>query len=385
MKIIFLEAVQNLGGSKRSILDIADELQKAGVEVLIVDFWGANEDFKEAISRKKLKFKTLKPTSKPFIINKGNIFTKTLKASRYLYERITYKNEFENIVNDFQPDYVCVNSFKTLDILSNKSSYKIDYYIRGWNIGNSFKANMLLKKYKPRFIVVSEATKHAIHLQNKIPLDKIKTVKTGFKEEQFDILLQEENCIFSKDKPILLMHAGTFVKTKGHHIAILVAKALKEQKIHFKLKLAGLITISDDSIRYYNKLKEMVLELDLIDEIEFIVDNKNLANEMNKIDVFIYPSYTEGLPRVCLEAMSKGKPVIANPVGGIVDLITTGYAGYLTDFNNIDDYTFYIIKYYTNPMLYRDHSFRSVDIINSSYLLDSLSKSLLMVYKQNDL
>ena len=43
---------------------------------------------------------------------------------------------------------------------------------------------------------------------------------------------------------------------------------------------------------------------------------------MNSFDVFVLPSLTEGTPNVVIEAMAHAKPIIANAVGGVPDLVT---------------------------------------------------------------
>jgi glycosyltransferase involved in cell wall biosynthesis len=58
---------------------------------------------------------------------------------------------------------------------------------------------------------------------------------------------------------------------------------------------------------------------------------KELASAYASADVFIFPSRTETLGLVLLEAMAAGTPVVAARSGGIPDIVTDGVNGYLFD------------------------------------------------------
>jgi len=58
---------------------------------------------------------------------------------------------------------------------------------------------------------------------------------------------------------------------------------------------------------------------------------KELATAFASADAFIFPSRSETLGLVLLEAMAAGCPVVAARSGGIPDIVTDGVNGYLFD------------------------------------------------------
>lgn len=79
------------------------------------------------------------------------------------------------------------------------------------------------------------------------------------------------------------------------------------------------------------RARQLVEQLSLTQSVKILdwVDEQQRDELLTHANVFVLPSYNEGLPMAMLEAMSWGLPVITTPVGGIPELISTAENGLL--------------------------------------------------------
>lgn len=108
---------------------------------------------------------------------------------------------------------------------------------------------------------------------------------------------------------------------KGVDVLIAAFRAVAPDFPHIRLKLLG----------YFPDRAELDALAGDCAQIEFLDarPNPEVLRIMERSMILALPSRTEGLPRVLLEAMAAGKPIIASDVDGIPHCVRDGYNGLL--------------------------------------------------------
>ena len=85
-------------------------------------------------------------------------------------------------------------------------------------------------------------------------------------------------------------------------------------------------------------LEKYAAELGVNNRVHFLGYRRDIENLLKNADVFVFPSYREGLPVSLMEAMASGIPMVASRVRGNVDLIEDGVNGFLCDPDDAEDF-----------------------------------------------
>lgn len=149
-----------------------------------------------------------------------------------------------------------------------------------------------------------------------------------------------ENCIdFSKYKGITneiesnntveILFLAWVDKNKGIFELIEACRLLNEEKINFKLTIAG------NGISF-EEVRRKIEDYNLRENINLFgwalgIDKIMLLQKSN---IFVLPSYYEGYPNSLLEAMASSKACIATNVGSITDIINDGVNGFIINPKN---------------------------------------------------
>ena len=119
-------------------------------------------------------------------------------------------------------------------------------------------------------------------------------------------------------RPIRLGFVGSLARLyKGPDTLVRTASICLRQGINLEVLLVG-------DGRYRPAMETLTRSLGVDGRVRFLGELPTQAiNEfLDKIDLLVMPSRTEGLPRAMLEAMARGCPCIGTRVGGIPELLT---------------------------------------------------------------
>ena len=151
-----------------------------------------------------------------------------------------------------------------------------------------------------------------------VPSEKIKVIYPGIDMDEFS---REKTPEVDGTFPVIGC-VGNLRIIKGHQTVLEAIPAIIRKFPHAVFYFVG----SDFT---GGKVASFAARLGVSRHVRFIGFQEDVRQYMNLFQILLHPSFSEGLPRAILEAMSLEKPVIASAVGGIPEIITSGENGIL--------------------------------------------------------
>lgn len=164
---------------------------------------------------------------------------------------------------------------------------------------------------------------------------------------------------------VWVLTVGEMTKNKNHESLI---KAVSQiSKVH--------LTIAGEG-ECHAQLSQLIDELGLQDRVKLLGYRTDIPELCKAADIFVFPSYREGLSVALMEAMACGKPIACSAIRGNTDLIDMN-GGELFDPHNIEE-----IKNALQKILNRD--WEAMGTYNSqkikSYALPAVMEQMKKLY-----
>lgn len=200
-----------------------------------------------------------------------------------------------------------------MDINNFKNS-KIFNYFLAFSLNSSSKSIAVSEDLAKKMRLMVNDENKIVVIRNAVDTDRFNPTRDKSIRDKFDV----------KYDDILVLFVGYLDTFKGIFELLSAFNHLKSENNNVKLIMVGTGPKKEVMLKI---LTESGIENEVI--FTGVVEHQKIHKYYQAADIFVLPSYTEGLPVSVLEAMACGLPVVATHVGGIPEIITDGINGFL--------------------------------------------------------
>jgi glycosyltransferase involved in cell wall biosynthesis len=179
----------------------------------------------------------------------------------------------------------------------------------------------------------------------------------------------------SKVDYLTFLFLGLICEEKGIFDLLKVIVKDKEQ---YRGKIKLLIGGNGET----HRLLDLIEKQQINDIVQFLgwITKEEKIDALNKADIYILPSYNEGLPISILESMSYGSAIISTNVGGIPEIVRNEENGLIIEPGNLDQLEQSLGFFLENPEVIKEYGAISQQLVKD-FLPDSVIGKLSDIYK----
>ena len=132
---------------------------------------------------------------------------------------------------------------------------------------------------------------------------------------------------------------GRIHPVKGHLLFLDICEYLVADRVNLSVLIIGGYSSNKEYARLVERkilhLQNQGIRIHLTGDVPY----EDVYTWLDQARILLITSQSEGFGRMAAEAMACGLPVIANPVGGLLEIIQHGENGFLTSLNDIQSFS----------------------------------------------
>jgi glycosyltransferase involved in cell wall biosynthesis len=234
-----------------------------------------------------------------------------------------------------------------------------------------------LYRFFPAVVAVSEPIRQVL-IQSGVAPARVHVIKNGV-----DI----SDSVVSADMRVALrrelgldpggfcvLNAGRLTRQKAQGVIIAAAAVLKRAGARCRFLIVG-------EGRLREELLDLIRVMDVTDDVHLLGFRADMAALLDVADVFVLPSFDEGMPVSLLEAAAAGVPVVATPVGDVPRLIEHEVTGLLVPVGDDAALAAAIVRLRGDQGLGQRLAMAARSAMVRSYSSSAMNEQYMMVYE----
>ena len=173
-----------------------------------------------------------------------------------------------------------------------------------------------------------------------------------------------------------VLFLGLICDAKGAFDLLRAWVAFRTRVPHWRLVVGG----NGEVDRFLQEAEQLGIR----EDIEYLgwLDGADKERELSIADIYVLPSYKEGMPVSILEAMVFGAAVIATPVGGVPDMMTPDVHGLWVRPGDVESLAQTLERLANSPELRATLACASRQHVAAHYSMETVLESLRAVYRE---
>jgi glycosyltransferase involved in cell wall biosynthesis len=313
VKVIHLTASPFYGGPERQMLGLGQALRDHCQSVYV--------SFPE------------RGLARPFLARAAELGFESIELEANFPRFRAVIQELTQLLQRLKPDVLCCHNYKPNLFgwfAARRTGTPIVAVIRGWT-GSTRKVRLydtldsLWVRWMDAVVCVSEGM--AVKARRAgVPATRMRVIRNAINTQRFDnpdpAYREKLQAFFALPRKYIIGAAGRLSADKGFTYLIQAAQSVCQQYPE-----AGFVIFGDGP--HKEKLSRQIQDSGLQEQVVLAGFQHDLDRWMAMLDLFVLPSFAEGLPNVVLEAFAAGVPVVATAVDGTPEVVDDGISGWL--------------------------------------------------------
>jgi glycosyltransferase involved in cell wall biosynthesis len=313
MRILHLTASPFFGGPERQMLGLGEALR------------GDCESIYASFSERGL--------CRPFLNRAAELGFATVELRENAPHFRAAVQELTRLLRRLEPDVLCCHNYKP-DLLgwfaARRTRTPIVAVARGWT-GCSLRVKVYDTldgfglRWMDAVVCVSEGMAVKVRRAG-TPAKRVRVIRNAINTARFDhperSYRERLQALFAQPRRCIIGAAARLSPEKGFAHLIRAAETVCRHHPD-----AGVIIWGDGPLK--DALATQIRTADLTGRVVLGGFQHDLDRWLSQLDLFVLPSFAEGLPNVVLEAFAASVPVVATAVDGTPEVVDEGVSGYL--------------------------------------------------------